>query len=69
MKVIGLFLLWLLLLAVCWPLALLAMILAPIVWLIALPFRLLGVCVHATFALIKAILFFPSRLLGGPGHA
>lgn len=69
MKALGLFLLWCLLLAVCWPLALLALILAPVVWLVALPFRLLGVCVHATFALIKAILFFPARVLGGPGHA
>ncbi len=66
MKVIGIFLLWCLLLAVCWPLALLALFLAPIVWLVALPFRLLGVCVGATFALIKALLFFPARLLGAP---
>jgi len=67
MNTIGTFLLWCLLLAVCWPLALLALLLAPIVWLIALPFRLLGVCVEATFSLIKAILFFPARLLGGNG--
>ena len=65
MKVIGIFLLWCLLLAVCWPLALLALVLAPVVWLIALPFRLLGVCVAATFALIKALLFLPARLLSG----
>ena len=65
MKIIGVFLLWCLLLAVCWPLALLAAIVAPIVWLIALPFRLLGVCVQATFALITALLFLPARLLGG----
>ena len=65
MKIIGIFLLWCLLLAVCWPLALLAIILAPLVWLIALPFRLLAVCMHATFALIKALLFLPARLLGG----
>lgn len=69
MKVLGLFLLWLLLLSVCWPLALLALLLAPVVWLVALPFRLLGVCVGATFAFIKALLFLPSRLLGGHGHA
>ena len=67
MKIIGIFLLWCLLLAVCWPLALLALILAPLVWLVALPFRLLGVCVHATFAFVKALLFLPSRLLGGRG--
>ncbi|MFT3783082.1 MAG: hypothetical protein QM790_13825 [Nibricoccus sp.] len=65
MKVIGVFLLWCLLLAVCWPLALLALFLAPLVWLIALPFRLLGVCVHATLAFIKALLFLPARLIGG----
>ncbi|MFT3868264.1 MAG: hypothetical protein QM715_07185 [Nibricoccus sp.] len=69
MKVIGLFLLWCLLLAVCWPLALFALLLAPIVWIIALPFRLLGVCVRATFALVASILFLPSRLLGGNRHA
>lgn len=65
MKVIGIFLLWCLLLAVCWPLALLALLLAPLIWIIALPFRLLGVCVAATFAFIKALLFLPARLLGG----
>ena len=64
MRIIGIFLLWCLLLAVCWPLALLALIVAPLVWLIALPFRLLGICVLATFALIKALLFLPARLLG-----
>jgi hypothetical protein len=67
MRIIGVFLLWCLLLAVCWPLALLAAVLAPLVWLIALPFRLLGICVHATLALIKALLFLPARLLGAPG--
>jgi len=66
MTTIGIFLLWCLLLAVCWPLALLVLLLAPIVWLISLPFRLLGVCLEATFSLIKALLFLPSRLLGGP---
>ena len=65
MKIIGVFLLWCLLLAVCWPLALLALLLAPLVWLIALPFRVLGVCVHATFAFIKPLLFLPARVLGG----
>jgi len=64
MKVIGIFLLWCLLLAVCWPLALLALVLAPLIWLIALPFRLLGLCVGATFAFLKALLFLPARLLG-----
>lgn len=69
MKVIGIFFVWCLLLALCWPLALLALVLAPLVWLIALPFRLVGVCVGASFALIKALLFLPARLLGSPGKA
>jgi len=65
MRIIGVFLLWCLLLAVCWPLALLALVLAPFVWLVALPFRLVGVCLAATFALVRALLFLPARLLGG----
>lgn len=65
MKVIGIFFVWCLLLVLCWPLALLALILAPFIWLIALPFRLVGVCLGATFAFIKALLFLPGRLLGG----
>ena len=64
MKIIGVFFLWCLMLAVCWPLAILALLVAPFIWLIALPFRLLSVCVQATFALIKALLFLPARLLG-----
>lgn len=69
MKVIGVFFVWCLLLVVCWPLALLALVLAPLVWLVALPFRLVGVCVGATFSLIKTLLFLPARLLGGPTKA
>lgn len=65
MKVMGVFFVWCLLLVVCWPLALLALVLAPLVWLIALPFRLAGLCVGAVFAFIKALLFLPARLLGG----
>jgi hypothetical protein len=65
MKTIGIFLLWCLLLAVSWPLALLALVLAPLVWLIALPFRLVGICFTALFAFVKAVLFLPARLLGG----
>jgi uncharacterized membrane protein YgaE (UPF0421/DUF939 family) len=65
MKVIGIFFLWCLLFVVCWPLALLALILAPLVWLIALPFRIAGVCIGAVFAFVKALLFLPARLLGG----
>jgi hypothetical protein len=69
MKVIGVFFVWCLLLVICWPLALLALLLAPLVWLIALPFRLLGLCVGATFAFVKALLFLPARLLGAPAKA
>lgn len=60
------FLLWLLLLVVCWPLALLALVLYPIVWLIALPFRLVGITLHAVFAFLGAILMLPARVLRGP---
>lgn len=63
------FLAWLFLLAVCWPLALLALILYPFVWLLSLPFRLVGVTLEAVFAFLKALLFLPSRLLGGPRPA
>jgi hypothetical protein len=59
------FLLWLLLLFVCWPLALLALVLYPIVWLVLLPFRLVGLTVEGLFALLRALIFLPARLLGG----
>ncbi|HSD74733.1 MAG TPA: hypothetical protein VLB75_08175 [Steroidobacteraceae bacterium] len=59
------FLLWLLLLVVCWPLALIALVLWPLVWLISLPFRLLGIAVEGVFALLRAIVFLPARVLGG----
>ena len=59
------FLLWLLLLVVCWPLALAAVVLLPLVWLVALPFRLVGVAVDGLFALLRAIVLLPARLLGG----
>lgn len=61
------FLLWCLLLAVCWPLALLALVLWPLIWLISLPFRLLGVAVGGVFALLRALIFLPARLLSGRG--
>jgi hypothetical protein len=61
------FLLWLLLLIFCWPLALLALVLWPLVWLIALPFRLLGIAVDGVFDLLRAILRLPGRILRGPG--
>lgn len=60
------FLLWLLLFVVCWPLALLALLLYPLVWLLLLPFRLLGIAVEGVFSLLRAILLLPGRLLGGP---
>lgn len=59
------FLLWLLLLVVCWPLALLALVLYPIVWLLALPFRLVGITLHAVFAFLGALLMLPARVLRG----
>ncbi len=61
--------LWLILLVVCWPLALLALILYPFIWLILLPFRLVGVTVDAVFDLLGAILRLPARLLRGPRSA
>jgi len=67
MKAIFLFFAWLILLAVCWPLALLALFLAPIVWLISLPFRLVGITIGAVFALVKAIFMLPARILGYRG--
>ena len=60
------FLLWLLLLAVCWPLALAALVLWPVVWLLSLPFRLVGIAVEGVFALLRALLLLPARLLGSP---
>lgn len=58
------FLVWLLLLVVCWPLALLALIAYPFIWLLMLPFRLIGITVDAVFSLLKAVLFLPARVLG-----
>jgi hypothetical protein len=59
------FLLWLLLFVLCWPIALLALLLYPVVWLLLLPFRLLGVAVEGIFELLRALILLPSRLLGG----
>jgi len=59
------FVLWLLLLVFCWPLALLALILYPIVWLLLLPFRLLGFAVEGVFEFLRAILMLPARVLRG----
>ena len=59
------FLLWLLLLAVCWPLAIVALVMWPVVWLLTLPFRLVGLAVEGVFALLRAIVLLPARLVGG----
>lgn len=59
------FLLWVLLLVFCWPLALLALVLYPIVWLLLLPFRLVGITVGAVFAFLGALLMLPARVLRG----
>jgi hypothetical protein len=55
---------WCLLFVLCWPLALLALVLFPLVWLISIPLRLVGISLEALFALIRAVLFLPARLLG-----
>ena len=60
------FLLWCILLVLCWPLALLALILYPFVWLVLLPFRLLGIAVGAVFEFLHAVLTLPARILRGP---
>lgn len=59
------FLLWFILLVLCWPLALLALVIYPIVWLILLPFRLLGIAVEGTLELVRAIILLPVRILRG----
>ncbi len=63
------FLLWLLLLFVCWPLALLALVLYPLLWILLLPFRLVGLTFDALFAFLRALFFLPARIVGGPRHA
>jgi hypothetical protein len=60
------FLLWCILFFLCWPVALLALILYPFVWLITLPFRIVGIAVHGVFTLLSAMLFLPARILRGP---
>jgi hypothetical protein len=63
------FLLWLLLLVFCWPLALLALVLYPIVWLLTLPFRLVGIAFDGVFELLRALFLLPARVLGSrPAH-
>ena len=64
MKLLLGFLCWSLLLVWCWPVALLALVLFPLVWLVALPFRVVGIVVGAFLALLRALLFLPARILG-----
>lgn len=59
------FLIWLMLLFLCWPLALIALVLYPVFWLVLLPFRLLGIGVEAIFSLLRALVMLPARVLGG----
>ena len=61
------FLLWLLLLVVCWPVAILALLLWPLVWLLSLPFPLLGIAVDGVFGMLRALVTLPARVLGGRG--
>ncbi len=63
------FLLWVLLLVLAWPLALLALLLYPLAWLLLLPFRIVGIAVDGVLALLKAILLLPARVLRGPRGA
>jgi hypothetical protein len=60
------FILWCILFILCWPVALLALVLYPFVWLIMLPFRIVGIAVHGVFGLLSAMFLLPVRLLRGP---
>ena len=63
------FLLWLILFVLCWPLALLALVLYPLVWLLLLPFRVVGIAVEGVLGLVKGLILLPARLLRGPRAA
>ncbi len=63
------FLLWCILLVLCWPVALLALVLYPLVWILLLPFRLVGIAVGGVFDLLRALITLPARVLSGPRHA
>jgi hypothetical protein len=63
------FILWCILLFLCWPLALLALVLYPIIWLLLLPFRLLGIAVDGALDLVRAVIMLPARILRGPRRA
>ncbi len=60
------FLLWCILLVLCWPLAIVALVLYPIVWLLTLPFRIVGIAVNGVFDLLRAVFYLPIRVLRGP---
>ncbi|HTR66691.1 MAG TPA: hypothetical protein VMH85_13010 [Terriglobales bacterium] len=60
------FLLWCILFVICWPLALLALIAYPFIWLLLLPFRVLGIAVHGVLAVVKEAVLLPARLLSAP---
>ena len=64
MKILLTMLLWAILLVLCWPLALLMLVAWPFLWLLSIPFRIVGVLMNALLALVKALLFLPARLLG-----
>jgi hypothetical protein len=64
MGALGVFVGWCILFVLCWPLALVALVLMPVVWLVSLPFRLIGISFAAVFALVRALLFLPARVLG-----
>jgi hypothetical protein len=68
MKALILFVGWCILFVLCWPVALLALVLFPVVWVLSLPLRLVGVTVEAVFALIRTLFFLPARLLRCRGH-
>jgi hypothetical protein len=60
------FILWIILLFLCWPLALLALVLYPIVWILTIPFRIIGITVNGLFAFLSALIMLPARVLRGP---
>jgi hypothetical protein len=68
MNALVLFVGWCILFVLCWPMAVLALILFPLVWLVSLPLRLVGITMEAVFALLRALLFLPARLLGWRGR-
>ncbi|HTD21953.1 MAG TPA: hypothetical protein VK738_04830 [Terriglobales bacterium] len=63
------FLLWCILLVLCWPLALLALVAYPLIWLLLLPFRIVGIAVDGVLGLVKSIILLPARVLRGPARA